>query len=362
MKPQRKSLTGTLKTVLSPRQYAFARRTVFALRAAALRFAVLGSLPSALYYTFVSRAFDREHYAVAVAVRRNLRSRNEVALYRLRRNIHRLEKGLLMRPRRTPFALDYIDETVDLLVDLESSPNIQKHEDLAWANDVLNEYFEAVGEDQRVAGVRQRFDEGRPVGTNRTRVPALRQPGSQTLDYDQFLSLMRQRRSVRWFQQRSVPRELIDRAVAAASHAPSGCNRQPYTYWVIDDPELVREVSGIPLGTAGFRDNIPVIVCLVGDLSAFFGERDRHGIYVDASLSAMAFMLALESQGLSSCPLNWPDIAKLERRARATLDLEAYERIIMFIAVGYADPDGMVAHSQRRGIENVRHYNLGSGV
>jgi nitroreductase len=327
------------------------------MRAFALRFAVLGYVPSALYYAFVSRAFDREHYAVAVAVRRNLENHSEVARYRLRRNVHRLEKGLLMRPRRTPFGLDYIDETVDLFVGCVVDPNLTASGDLEWASDVLAEYFAAVGPEPRIADVRSRFEEWAATSVaTPTRVPSERSEKASEIDYNQFLGLMQQRHSVRWFQQKPVPRQSIDRAVVAASHAPSGCNRQPYTYWVIDDPELVREVSGIPLGTGGFRDNIPAIVCLVGDLSAFFGERDRHGIYVDASLSAMAFMLALESQGLSSCPLNWPDVGRLERRARATLDLAPHERIVMFIAVGYPDPSGMVAHSQRRGIDEVRHY------
>ena len=50
------------------------------------------------------------------------------------------------------------------------------------------------------------------------------------------------RRSVRHFSSDSFPREWVDRAIAAASTAPSGAHRQPWHFVVVDEPDLKRQI------------------------------------------------------------------------------------------------------------------------
>ena len=57
-----------------------------------------------------------------------------------------------------------------------------------------------------------------------------------------FLSTIRKRRSIRAFSSEPVPFELIENAVAAAGTAPSGANQQPWTFVVVADPELKRQM------------------------------------------------------------------------------------------------------------------------
>jgi nitroreductase len=59
-------------------------------------------------------------------------------------------------------------------------------------------------------------------------------------------------------------------------------------------------------------------------------------------------MLALETLGLSSCPINWPDIESREKMLSSKLDLRFHQRTIMLIAVGYAEPEGGVPFSQKK--------------
>ena len=101
-------------------------------------------------------------------------------------------------------------------------------------------------------------------------------------------------------------------------------------------------------GTAGFAENLPAIIVIVGDLSAYPFPKDRHLIYIDGSLAAMQLMLALETLGLSSCSINWPDVSSAERKIRKIIDLKDYERIVMLMAVGYADPEGGIPFSQKK--------------
>jgi nitroreductase len=62
----------------------------------------------------------------------------------------------------------------------------------------------------------------------------------------------------------------------------------------------------------------------------------------------MQLMLAAETLGLSTCPINWPDVDAAERRIRELLEIPSYERVIMLIAIGYGDPEGGVPYSQKK--------------
>ena len=161
-------------------------------------------------------------------------------------------------------------------------------------------------------------------------------------------SLFLRRRSVRWYLQQPAPAELICKAIDAAAQAPSACNRQPFRFILSTEPESASRIAECAGGTAGFAQQLPAIIVVVGDLSAYPLERDRHLIYVDASLASMQLMLAAETLGLSTCPINWPDIESAEKRIRELLGLPAHERVIMLIAIGYGDPDSGVPYSQKK--------------
>ena len=88
-----------------------------------LKFAAVSTLKNlpifgVLYYSLISGAFWREQRAVLAGreqYSRQLRELKSTSAL-LRRNTHRLEKGLIMRPQKPVFASNYIGETVDILV------------------------------------------------------------------------------------------------------------------------------------------------------------------------------------------------------------------------------------------------------
>jgi nitroreductase len=50
---------------------------------------------------------------------------------------------------------------------------------------------------------------------------------------EDFYSLLRSRRSIRQFKKQTVPREVLERVLEAATHAPSGKNRQNWRFLVV---------------------------------------------------------------------------------------------------------------------------------
>lgn len=324
---------------------------------------------SALFY-YVDGSFDRELHAVLAGKEVHARqlvdgdaAGAEAAEFTLRRNVHRLEKGLLMRPRRDVFAKAYVAETVDAYAVARHSADADL---IRWATDVLDTYFEVVEAEGPIRPAADEYARLRsadvPVVEVGRRIPYLRETTPLPVSIDDLEALAHRRRSVRWFDSKAVPREAVDRALAVALQSPSACNRQPFTFRVFDDPDLAQRVAEVPMGTRGYVHNIPAIAVIVGRQRAYFSERDRHLIYVDGSLAAMSFMYALEVQGIGSCPINWPDIEEREREMSQLLGLAPDERPIMLVAFGYPDPDGAVAYSQKKPVQEARTYNDAPGA
>jgi nitroreductase len=313
------------------------------------------------FYYVIAREFHNEQKVVLEGKLKHIKDKENKKgnLYLLRRNIHRLEKGLLMKPRRNVFGVRFISSTVNAFRDL-IEVNYKDIEELSWFYDVLNEYFNTVDENKEVSRAKDIFIECKErlkeTVSYDKKVPYLRRDKDKpNISIEDLGKLARYRRSVRWFQDQPVEPEKINNALEIAKLSPSACNRQPYEFFIINEnQEILKTMQQIPMGTGGFGFNIPVMVAVVGDLSAYPFERDRHLIYIDGSLAAMSFMYGLEVQGISSCPLNWPDVPEKDRQISKLLNLRSDQRVVMLLGIGYADKEGKVAYSEKRNLEQIR--------
>ena len=58
----------------------------------------------------------------------------------------------------------------------------------------------------------------------------------------EFYAEMKRRRTVRQFSDRPVPREIIEDCLRTAATAPSGANMQPWSFIVVTDPDVKRQI------------------------------------------------------------------------------------------------------------------------
>jgi nitroreductase len=301
------------------------------------------------YFDFAKAAYRYEKTA----------SNGEFNLYILRRNIHRIEKGLTMRPMRQEFALRFIEPTARGFCNMAAEEGFDGASEYNWAAGVLNAYFEETSSsDNRYLAAKKCFTLflGGYSSVMKEEIPL----GYECVDSEKYsevlTELCRHRKSVRWFKSRPVEEVSIIKALECATLAPSSCNRQPYRYDVIFNEELAVKVANISAGTAGWSQNVNCIAVLVGDMSAFSNVANRHSIYVDGTLSVMPFVLSLEAQGLSTCIINWADISFRELEVRKTLGLKAYEKVILSIAIGYAEEDIKVPFSKRKSVSEISRF------
>ena len=313
-----------------------------------------------LGYGLLSPRFSRENYLVAAGIKRHHQLgglQDQVSHPRLRRNIHRLEKGLIMQPRRSVFGLAYLQQLVDDFSAQAVKPNACR-EELQWAYCVLREYFLVADQSEPVIHqAKKSFETVEYAAGEQRSSPYLRNASLHSrVALGDLQKLAMQRRSVRWFKDQKVNRELVEQAMQAAALAPSACNRQPFAVYIVDNDATLKKAVKLPMGTAGWGHNIPMLAIFVGDFSSFEAARDRHVPYIDASLAAMNLMLALETLGLASCPINWPDIEDREQKMAELLTLQPWQRPIMCMAIGYAQEEGGIAFSQKKRPEQLIRY------
>jgi iodotyrosine deiodinase len=144
---------------------------------------------------------------------------------------------------------------------------------------------------------------------------------------EEFRQRLSTRRSVREFSPDPVPVELIENAIRCAGTAPSGANKQPWTFVVVSSPEIKRQIREAaeaeekenyerrfpnkwvedlePLGTdwhKEFLEVAPYLIVIFAQDYQFDGGQKRKHYYVQESVGiAAGFLLAaLHLSGLAT--------------------------------------------------------------
>jgi nitroreductase len=133
------------------------------------------------------------------------------------------------------------------------------------------------------------------------------------------------RRSIRQYQDRPVPQDLIQKVLAAAMSAPSACNAQPWQFLVIHDRKILKEVTRIN-SHAAMAEQAPLAVLVCGDLSL---EISAGFWVVDCAAAVQNLLLAAHSLGLGAV---WTGVWPREDR------IDAFRRLLNL-------PQQVVAHS-----------------
>lgn len=270
----------------------------------------------------------------------------------LTKQYHVVEKGMALPDPKAGFGKHKIDELIRRLEQYISLYGENELTDNIVS--VLNEYakfnnkMSADGSAvEAVEGFLARLSarQGQVMDTG-----GLKPLGTRHIDSSMLLQAMRSRSSVRRFSEQAVPRELILEAVDSAKHAPSVCNRQGWKLHIYEQDDK-RDMLKLQFGNAGFSDSIKTLGVITGDLR-YFSHNERSQVGIDSGMFAMSLMLALQGLGLSTCPLNTCVSFRGENKIKRKGDIPTYEKVIMYLAIGYAADDCQVTKSMRRGSDS----------
>lgn len=191
--------------------------------------------------------------------------------------------------------------------------------------------------------------------------------------------LMDRRRTIREFSDRPVPRSLMEDLIRTASTAPSGAHKQPWTFCLVQDPAIRKEIRAAaekeeyesyhgrmseewmkdlePFGTdwhKPFIENAPWIVVIFKKAYDLEEGKKRKNYYVNESVGiASGFFLAAAHQaGLATLthtpsPMNF--LGKI-------LDRPENERPFLLVPVGYPADGIQVPNIERKSLEEVMAF------
>jgi len=280
----------------------------------------------------------------------------------VRRNTHRLEKGLCVVRPHEDLGLAYVDQLVGDLETLATGSIIKGAESLdsttTWSLDVLSEYFRVSPPSARIEHARARYQQLLELLRYTPSYSVRRvEPAEVSVTFDQLRGLVAQRMSVRLFESTPVGHELLDKAFDVARWSPSACNRLAYEFRVYEDPNTIAAIVDLAPGMSGWAEFAPCLMVATGRYRSYAVECDRHLVYIDIGLAAMTLQYAFTTLGLASCCCNWPEDRVRENRLGRLLELDQDEKPVLVLAVGFARADQLVPSSSRPGVETIRSYH-----
>ena len=191
-----------------------------------------------------------------------------------------------------------------------------------------------------------------------------------------FLHDMQQRRSLRFFSDQPVPFEIIRNIVATAATAPSGAHKQPWTFCVVQNPELTKAIriaaekeeydnyhgrmsdewlDDLRVFDTDwhkpFLEIAPYLIIVFKQSWEKTGAEKRKNYYVNESVGIAAGFLiaAIHQAGLvtlthTPSPMNF---------LQQILGRPDNEKPFLLLPVGYPAPDATVPNIQRKSLDKV---------
>lgn len=188
-----------------------------------------------------------------------------------------------------------------------------------------------------------------------------------------FRDNVRRRRSIRYFSDDPVPLDALRAAIEAAGQAPSGANKQPWTFALVTSNETKRRIREAaeaeerefyerrapedwledlePFGTGpdkGYLERAPAIIVVFQQTS---GADDEQHYYVKESVGlASGFLLAALHHAGFGTLTHTPSPMKF---LSEILERPKNERPFLLIPVGYPSRDCEVPDIRRKSLEEI---------
>jgi nitroreductase len=175
------------------------------------------------------------------------------------------------------------------------------------------------------------------------------------------MEAIHQRRAVRSYTGRKLERAMLLALLDAAVRAPSAMNQQPWSFAIVQDRDLLRRIGerAKQLSLAEARPGTPLwehrsmledpnydVFHGAGTLVVVCAAAGGWHTNEDCCLAAQNLMLAAHGLGLATCPIGFAREALGEPDTRRELGIQADQRVVMPIVVGF--PSGHPAATPRR--------------
>ena len=174
-----------------------------------------------------------------------------------------------------------------------------------------------------------------------------------------MLSLIKQRRSIRIFQDRKVEKIKIDQIIQAGLLSPSSKNNNPWKFILVDDKELLVELSDAKEHGSQFLAKAPLAVVLLAD-------PEQSDVWIeDTSVATTLLIIAAQDLDLGTC---WIQIRERKHSERVgseefikkLLGIPKNLRVLCIVAIGYPDEEKPEKQIEKRKLDEVYQNHFGN--
>ena len=175
---------------------------------------------------------------------------------------------------------------------------------------------------------------------------------------DNFLELLKHRRSCRLFTEQPVEEDKVCDLMKAALMSPSGHRINPWEFIMVDDKEMLRQLSMCKAQGAALLEGVALAVVVVADTT-------KTDVWVeDCSIATLLIQLAAEELGLGSC---WVQVRKrfdadgvsADENVKRLLSIPENYAVLSIVAVGYKARESKPFDEERMQWEKVHIGRFG---
>lgn len=159
---------------------------------------------------------------------------------------------------------------------------------------------------------------------------------------EEVIKLLKERRSIRKYQKKEVPENIIKGIIDCARFAPSAINIQPWEFIVITDGEMRKKIADIT-DYGKFIADAPLCIAVFCKDTKYYLE--------DGSAATTYILLAAKAYGLGSC---WVagDKKNYASDIRKLPGVPDGYKLVSLISIGYPAENPV---KEKRPLEEVFH-------
>jgi nitroreductase len=140
-----------------------------------------------------------------------------------------------------------------------------------------------------------------------------------------MIDVILNRRSIREYQDKEIPDDVLAEILEAGRQSPSAANRQPYHFVVVTDTKLRQELGGL---LSRFLKKAPVILVGCANPKAILTGK---WATVDTTIALENMVLAAWSLGIGSC---WVGSFN-EQKVKELLKIPDNWKVVALLPLGY---------------------------
>lgn len=161
-----------------------------------------------------------------------------------------------------------------------------------------------------------------------------------------LLDLILSRRSIRDYQKREIPDDVLQKILEAGRQAPSAANRQPIHFVVVNDPEIRKNLCDKLINR--FVKYAPVAVIGFADTKSLLTGK---WAIVDTTIALQNMVIAALTFGIGSC---WVGACN-EKELKALLKVPDKWKFVGLITLGY--PSEQPRSRKKKQFEKLFSFN-----